>query len=58
MLDAVRRQLIMFDLMSKKLLFYSLDGVCEKVVPRFGVFEDRYIRDSGYCSWIDCNDYC
>ena len=45
MLDAVRRQLIVFDLMSKKLLFYSLDGVCEKVVPRFGVFEDRYIRD-------------
>ena len=47
MFDSISKEVIVYDLMLEKVLYYTLDGTCRKVVKRFGSKNEatRFIRD-------------
>lgn len=47
MFDPERKEVLVYDIMTEKVLYYALDGTCRKVLDHFGSENDvtRYVRD-------------
>ena len=47
MFDPEKKEVIVYDIMTEKVLYYALDGSCRKVIEHFGSGREatRYVRD-------------